>query len=181
MRAKGWSYKRIAAALGTTKSVVAYHARRLGMKPDDRFSRRYDWAAIRAAYESGLTAGECMQRFGFSGAAWSQAIARGDIKPRPRRMDLDALLVAGKKRGRYWLKQRLIEAGLKEDRCERCGITEWRGEPLSMQLHHRNGDGLDNRLENLELLCPNCHAQTDTYGGRNGHRRKARFTREGAR
>jgi 5-methylcytosine-specific restriction endonuclease McrA len=41
-----------------------------------------------------------------------------------------------------------------------------------MQLHHVNGDGLDNRLENLELLCANCHSQTETYGGRNGHRRK---------
>jgi 5-methylcytosine-specific restriction endonuclease McrA len=41
-----------------------------------------------------------------------------------------------------------------------------------MQLHHRDGDGTNNRLENLELICPNCHSQTDTYGGRNGHRRK---------
>ena len=40
-----------------------------------------------------------------------------------------------------------------------------------MQLHHVNGDGRDNRLDNLELLCPNCHSQTETYGGRNGHRR----------
>ena len=41
-----------------------------------------------------------------------------------------------------------------------------------MQLHHINGHGDDNRLENLELLCANCHSMTDTYGGRNGHRRK---------
>jgi 5-methylcytosine-specific restriction endonuclease McrA len=40
-----------------------------------------------------------------------------------------------------------------------------------MQLHHINGDGSDNRLENIIFLCANCHSQTDTYGGRNGHRR----------
>jgi hypothetical protein len=65
------------------------------------------------------------------------------------------------------LKQRLLAEGLKENRCECCGIQSWLGEPLSMALHHINGDGLDNRLENLALLCPNCHAQTPNFSGRN--------------
>jgi Zn finger protein HypA/HybF involved in hydrogenase expression len=77
----------------------------------------------------------------------------------------------GRRAGRDHLKARLIKAGLKENRCEQCGISSWRGKPLSVQLHHKNGDGTDNRTENLEFLCPNCHSQTDTYGGRNGHRR----------
>ena len=51
------------------------------------------------------------------------------------------------------------------------GLTDWQGEPLHMQLHHNNGRGTDNRLENISFLCPNCHAQTETWGGRNGHRR----------
>jgi hypothetical protein len=88
-------------------------------------------------------------------------------------MSLEAeLLVAGRKTNRSHLKQRLLREGLKENRCEQCGITEWRGRSLNMQLHHVNGDGLDNRLENVELLCANCHSQTETYGGRNGHWRK---------
>jgi len=87
-------------------------------------------------------------------------------------MPLVELLVAGTKRGRYNLKARLIRAGLKENRCERCGIAKWLGMPLNMHLHHINGDGMDDRLENLELLCAKCHSQTPNYGGRNGHRRK---------
>ena len=71
---------------------------------------------------------------------------------------------------RTHLKGRLFAEGLKENRCERCGITEWRGSPLAMALHHSNGDGLDNRLENLQLLCPNCHSQTENFAGR-GRRR----------
>jgi hypothetical protein len=65
---------------------------------------------------------------------------------------------------------RLIAAGRLENRCEECGISEWRGRPLSLDLHHRNGVKDDNRLENLTLLCPNCHRQTDTFAGRNRRR-----------
>jgi hypothetical protein len=60
----------------------------------------------------------------------------------------------------------LISAGLKANRCEVCGIEEWLGAPLSMALHHVNGDGSDNRLENLQMLCPNCHSQTENFAGR---------------
>ena len=65
------------------------------------------------------------------------------------------------------LKRRLIVNGLKEPRCERCGIDAWLGEALTLALHHINGDNRDDRLENLSLLCPNCHSQTDNFAGRN--------------
>ena len=61
------------------------------------------------------------------------------------------------------LKNRLIIAGLKEYKCEDCGIYKWNGKKLSLHLDHKNGDNLDNRIENLQLLCPNCHSQTETY------------------
>ena len=86
-------------------------------------------------------------------------------------MPIEQLLVVGRRTQRGHLKLRLIAEGLKANRCEICGIEDWRGAPLSLALHHINGDGLDNRLENLQLLCGNCHSQTDTFGGRNGHRR----------
>jgi 5-methylcytosine-specific restriction endonuclease McrA len=173
LREAGWSYRAIARELGITKSVVAYHARRLGEPADDRCARRYDWAEIQVAYDSGLSVRDCAKRFGFSQASWHKAVQRGDVVARPRAMDLEILLVANRPQtNRSHLKQRLIAAGLKENRCERCGITEWNGAPLTMHLHHISGDGSDNRLENIEFICGNCHSQTDTYGGRNGHRRK---------
>jgi hypothetical protein len=76
-------------------------------------------------------------------------------------------LLSGRSRSRTHIKVRLIKAGLKEERCEGCGLTEWLERPISLQLHHVNGDGKDNRLGNLRLLCGNCHAQTHTWGGKN--------------
>lgn len=61
------------------------------------------------------------------------------------------------------LKARLYAAGLKQNRCESCGISEWNGKSLVCHLEHVNGNHKDNRLENLKILCPNCHSQTETY------------------
>jgi 5-methylcytosine-specific restriction endonuclease McrA len=168
------SQREVAERLGVGKSTVAFHARRLDVPLDMRFARRYDWKAIRAAYETGLSRRECMRKFGFSVDAWHKAVKRGAIVLRPKAMPIDDLLVVGRKTSRHHLKNRLLGEGLKENRCEECGIATWRGKPLSVQFHHINGDGSDNRLENIIFLCPNCHSQTDTYGGRNGHRKPER-------
>lgn len=65
------------------------------------------------------------------------------------------------------LRKRLLKEGFKEEKCESCGLREWQGEKIPLELDHINGDNKDNRLENLRILCPNCHAQTDTYCGKN--------------
>ena len=172
--ALGHTQVQIACELGIGKSTVAYHMRNLGIRADPRFARRHDWPAVQRAIDEGQSMSECLKRFGFGRDTWYRAVRRGDIVPPARLIPLDELLVVGRRTNRSHLKTRLIAAGLKENRCEGpgCGINAWHGRPLSLQLHHRNGDGLDNRLENLELLCANCHSQTETYGGRNGHRRR---------
>lgn len=169
---EGHSQAVVGLELGLSKATVSYHARRLGVPVHDEFGRRYDWGAVQQAHDAGMRALECCKHFGFSKATWSKVVATGRVKPRSHLIPLDQLLVKGRRTNRSHLKQRLLDAGLKENRCEICGITEWLGNPLNVQLHHKNGDGTDNRLTNLEFLCPNCHSQTDTYGGRNGHRRK---------
>jgi transposase len=160
----------IARRLGVSKPTVTYHARRLGFESEQAAARRYDWAAVRRYYDEGHSVRECCLRFGFSTHTWYEAVKRGLLVPRAKTPPLVNYLVVGRRVNRYHLKRYLLAAGLKDDRCEQCGITEWRGRELTMDLHHRNGDALDNRLDNLELLCPNCHSQTDNFAGRNVRR-----------
>lgn len=67
----------------------------------------------------------------------------------------------------FKLHNRLLSEGIKEHRCECCGNTEWNGKPIPLQLDHIDGDSHNHVLSNLRMLCPNCHAQTDTYCGKN--------------
>ena len=68
---------------------------------------------------------------------------------------------------RHGIKRRLFAEGLKFERCEMCGISEWLGHKIGLELDHINGDSHDHRLNNLRILCPNCHATTSTYRGKN--------------
>jgi transposase len=162
---EGCSRAEVARRLDISRSTVSYHAKRFGMEMDQTASRRYDWTIVQAYYDEGHTVRECQERFGFSSATWTNAVRRGDAVARPVAMPIEKLLRGP--RNRRHLKRRLVQAGLLLVLCAECGIRTWRGRPLALELHHINGDGKDNRLENLALLCPNCHSQTDSWGGRN--------------
>lgn len=79
--------------------------------------------------------------------------------------DIQDYLVKNSHINNFKLKEKLIKCGIKENKCEICGNDSWMGKPLKCQLHHINGDNTDNRIENLQMLCPNCHSQTENYCG----------------
>jgi HNH endonuclease len=141
--------------------------------PDRR--RKHDWVAIQAHYDAGASVRGCASAFGFCVEAWSKAVARGEIRPRLPGMPIDELL-SSDRRDRAHVKRRLLHAGILKNKCSVCGLSEWKGEYLSMHLDHVNGVRSDHRLENLRMLCPNCHSQTPTYGGKN--LRRARLLQE---
>ena len=97
----------------------------------------------------------------FTGQAWNKGKVIGPKRPIEEYLKENTIVQSFK------LKSRLITEGLKQHKCECCGITEWNGQPAPIELDHINGNHHDNRLENLRILCPNCHAQTDTYRGKN--------------
>ena len=61
------------------------------------------------------------------------------------------------------LRNKLIEEGIKEEKCECCGLSEWMGKKIPLELHHKNMNHYDNSLENLQILCSNCHALAHEY------------------
>ena len=94
----------------------------------------------------------------WSGFGWN----RGKSIPRK---GLNKILIkrsGSYKEHTYILLRALLQSGI-EYKCSECGIKEWRGKFVRLQIEHKNGDNMDNRKENLVLLCPNCHSQTVTY------------------
>ena len=78
---------------------------------------------------------------------------------------LEKVLIHKKLENTWRLKNRLLAEGIKEHCCEQCKRTKWQGDLIPLELHHKDGDRTNNTLENIELLCPNCHSLTDNYRG----------------
>ena len=90
-------------------------------------------------------------------------------------VDSNKLLKENCKHTRTVLRRCIIKNNLLPYRCAICGVCEWNGKTLSLELDHINGVNNDNRIENLRFLCPNCHSQTTTYGSRNQQKNESKY------
>jgi hypothetical protein len=191
------SYRMAAACLGSTESRrgVKARARALGLDvshfPDRRGLTRWTDDDLRTAVASSPSVAAVLRALGlvaaggnyqhvtreiarlgldtahFTGQGWNRG--RSPSRARP----LEEVLVAGRWTSSRDLRERLIRAGLKQRACELCGWAQGAADGrVPVELDHINGDHDDNRLENLRILCPNCHALQPTHRGLNKKSRR---------
>ncbi len=102
------------------------------------------------------------------GCYYPNQSGKGTSKKYPEKISLDSIIKGNHPQFQtYKLKNKLIKHGIFENKCSICGITEWNGFNLNMELDHIDGNKYNHLLENLRMLCPNCHSQTDTYRAKN--------------
>jgi hypothetical protein len=144
---------------------------REAVRQADSMAQALRLLGLRPAGGNHATLKKLIDRYGLSvehfDPYWAQHARRAPTPAIP----LDAILVEHSTYHRNHLKRRLYDAGLKSRCCELCGQgEEWRGRSMALILDHINGVPTDNRLENLQIVCPNCAATLETHCGRKNRR-----------
>ena len=160
MLREGTSFADISTATGVSQPTISYHANKNGLGRK-LLAKTIDWAAVQAYHDAGHIRADCIRKFTMARESWDKAVRRGQLTARSFTKPLSEVT------SRTTARHRLLREGGGAGSCQTCGVSEWMGASLVLQLDHINGINNDNRRENLRWLCPNCHSQTSTFCGRN--------------
>ncbi len=151
MRTPGYTIQDVKSAVENNKSIAGV-LRQLGLRPIGGNYRTIN----RIIQEYSIDTSH------FTGQGWNVGLS---FKPNSEMKDEDVFQIDSKYKCSWRLRERFKKLkGISF--CESCLLSEWMGAPIPLEIHHINGVNTDNRIENLVLLCPNCHALTNNYRGR---------------
>ena len=146
-----YTYDDVKAAVATNVSIAGV-LRQLGLRPIGGNYRTINRIIAENHYDTSH----------FTGKGWNVGLK---FKPNHGLTDTDIFVKDSPYRCSWRLRERYKNVtGISY--CSNCGLSEWLGKPIPLEIHHINGVNTDNRIENLQLLCPNCHALTNNYRGR---------------
>jgi len=146
MKRKGYTYEQVILAVKNSTSISQV-LNKLGLKEAGG-----NYSSIhRLMKKMGLDTKH------FTGQAWNKGLRPGPKRPIEDYLSNKQTITSHK------LRKRLISDKIFPNECSRCHLSIWLGQPISLELEHKDGNHQNNNLDNLEILCPNCHSQTPTY------------------
>ncbi len=114
----------------------------------------------------------------FKGQGWSKGVVCRDSQDYLKKYDKNII----KHISTDSIKKKILQDKIMPYKCNICGLSEWIGNPIPLELHHKDGDRWNNEINNLEIICPNCHTLTDNYKGKknkgNGYKRIQRTCKD---
>lgn len=196
LRKQGLSYSEICKKLGMHKSLVAYYSKKHTIeeklkseKEKDEQTKEYEMIICENVYKATSISNLCkilgkrptnnnlyyinkiIEKYNIDISHFLIANTKKHINIATVSHAAYFVLDETKLKQSAHVKNRILKYNIKEYKCEQCHNTIWNNRPIPLELHHINGNRFDNRLENLQLLCPNCHAQTDNYAGKNKNKK----------